>query len=151
MCVSADVTVGFDPELYRVNEADGSATLTVRLLNGILEREVTVLFETSPGTATETGTDLTSWEGEREGEREIFFKSSFSTFIFAEPADYTPVTQVLTFSPTISANNVTVLITNDDILEDTEAFFGNLNNQGQPVITDPERAIVEIVEDASDC
>ena len=45
------MTIGFDPESYIVGEADGSATLTVRLISGTLERNVTVFFETNPGTA----------------------------------------------------------------------------------------------------
>jgi hypothetical protein len=49
------VTIGFDSTDYTVNEADGSVTLMVRLLNGILEREVVVDFETTPGSATSSG------------------------------------------------------------------------------------------------
>ena len=48
--------VGFQPVDYEVNENEGSVTLTVLLLDGVLEREVTVFFETSPGTATSAGT-----------------------------------------------------------------------------------------------
>jgi hypothetical protein len=51
----AAVTIGFDPADYTVNEADGSVTLMVRLLNGVLEREVVVDFETTPGSATSSG------------------------------------------------------------------------------------------------
>ena len=46
------MTIGFDPESYIVGEAGGSATLTVRLISGTLERNVTVFFETNPGTAS---------------------------------------------------------------------------------------------------
>ena len=49
------VTIGFDPEEYFVNEADGSVSLTVRLISGVLEREAVVSFETSPGSATSAG------------------------------------------------------------------------------------------------
>ena len=51
-----EVVVGFDPTEYEVDEDDGSVTLTVRLISGVLERNVTVFFQTGPGTATSTGT-----------------------------------------------------------------------------------------------
>ena len=50
------VTVGFDPDVYEVVEDAGSVTLTIRLVDGVLERDVTVFFETNPGTATSAGT-----------------------------------------------------------------------------------------------
>ena len=46
------VTVGFVPENYTVDENDVSVTLSVELIQGTLERNITV---TTPGTATETG------------------------------------------------------------------------------------------------
>ena len=49
------VTIGFDPDQYTVSEPDGTVTLMVRLINGVLERDITVDFETSPGTATSAG------------------------------------------------------------------------------------------------
>ena len=51
-----EVTVGFDPDVYEVVEDAGSVTLTIRLIDGVLERDVTVFFETNPGTATSAGT-----------------------------------------------------------------------------------------------
>ena len=48
----AAVTIGFDPNTYTVNEPDGSVILMVHLISGVLEREVIVNFETSPGSAT---------------------------------------------------------------------------------------------------
>lgn len=50
------VTVGFNQVNYTVNEEDGSVTLSVALLSGILERNITVPFFTSSGTATQEGT-----------------------------------------------------------------------------------------------
>ena len=52
----AEVVVGFDPTEYEVDEDDGSVTLTVRLISGVLERNVTVFFQTGSGTATSAGT-----------------------------------------------------------------------------------------------
>ena len=51
----AAVTIGFDPDEYTFSEPDGSVTLMVRLISGVLEREVVVDFETSPGSATSAG------------------------------------------------------------------------------------------------
>ena len=51
----AVVTVGFEPVLYFVNEVDQYVTLYAVLLQGTLEREVSLSFQTSPGTATSTG------------------------------------------------------------------------------------------------
>lgn len=52
---STAVVIGFDPTGYEVSEDAGSETLFVRLISGVLEREVTVFFSTSPGTATSAG------------------------------------------------------------------------------------------------
>ena len=49
------MTIGFNPVDYMVNEVDGSVTLFVEVLDGTLERSVTVLFFTTPGTATQDG------------------------------------------------------------------------------------------------
>ncbi len=38
-----------------MREIDGQVVLNVEILNGVLERDVNVLFETIPGTATEAG------------------------------------------------------------------------------------------------
>ena len=45
------VTIGFDPILYRVNEGDGVATLTIRVLAGNLAKEARLFFSTENGTA----------------------------------------------------------------------------------------------------
>lgn len=46
-----DVTIGFDPDMYSVNEGDGSVTLFVSVLSGELDREVLIVFTTQDGTA----------------------------------------------------------------------------------------------------
>lgn len=55
-CMHTVVQVGFDPVDYVVAEPAGEVVLTVRIFNGTLQREITVLFETDPGTATQIGT-----------------------------------------------------------------------------------------------
>ncbi len=52
--------MGFQPVNYTFNEVDGFAQLTVVILRGGLERDVTVQFSTSSGTATEQGLGCTS-------------------------------------------------------------------------------------------
>jgi hypothetical protein len=52
---TAEITVGFNPDNYEVNEVDGQVELIVEVINGTLERNVSILFETSPGEATEAG------------------------------------------------------------------------------------------------
>ena len=49
------MTIGFRQQNYTVNEEDGSVTLIILLISGTLERDVTVPFFTSSGTATEEG------------------------------------------------------------------------------------------------
>ncbi len=57
---------------------------------------------------------------------------------------------MLTFTPTTLSVSVTVIIFNDAIVEGNEAFFGLLDNQGQPVVTNPDAATVTIIEDSAD-
>ena len=54
---------------------------------------------------------------------------------------------VLTFSPTVDVNQVTVTIIDDDIHEGNEIFLGLLDAQDQPVITNPDVATVTIIDD----
>ena len=49
------VTIGFRPQNYTVNEEDYSVTFIILLISGTMERDVTVPFFTSSGTATEEG------------------------------------------------------------------------------------------------
>ena len=51
----AEALVGFVPTTYEVLEDAGSVTLNINLLEGTLEREVTVSFSTGPGSATSAG------------------------------------------------------------------------------------------------
>ena len=54
---------------------------------------------------------------------------------------------MLTFSPTVDVNEVSVNIIDDDIHENSETFFGLLDSQDPSVITNPERATVTITDD----
>ena len=49
----------------------------------------------------------------------------------------------------MDVNEVVVNIINDDIREDTETFFGSIDGQGQPVITNPDLVVIRIIH--NDC
>ena len=44
-------------------------------------------------------------------------------------------------------NQVSVTINDDDIREDDEVFFAQLDAQNQPVVTNPDLATVTIIDD----
>lgn len=46
-----EVVIGFDQESYRVSEMAEVVTITVRLISGELQTQVSVLFSTSSGSA----------------------------------------------------------------------------------------------------
>ncbi len=47
----SDVTIGFIPDVYSVSEDMGSVNLVVGVLEGALERQVSVQFQTAPQSA----------------------------------------------------------------------------------------------------
>lgn len=51
---STGVTIGFQQTEYTVAESSGAVTLTVALMEGSLQRNVTITFRTSRATATPT-------------------------------------------------------------------------------------------------
>ena len=116
---SADVTIGFLPVDYTVNENEGSVTLSVQLLNGELARNIKVEFSTRDSTATSSA-----------------------------PADYIAprVSITLQFTPAESTQSVVVQIVDDDITELSETFFGLLSTIDSAVYLDPSTANVEIVD-----
>ena len=105
-----------------VNETDGTVTLTIKVIEGTLERDAVVSFSTTDGSATST-----------------------------VPADFNAVSdQLFTFSPSTSSNDVTVTIIDDDIVENSEFFFGNLSTTDGAVNLDPSAARVTISETEGD-
>ena len=50
--ISLDVTIGFDPSTYSVNEASMTVQVCARILDGSLQRDAVVTLSTSDGTAT---------------------------------------------------------------------------------------------------
>ena len=117
-----DVTIGFEPAAYTVNEDDGTVTLFVRVLDGELARPVTVGFNTEDGTATSVA-----------------------------PVDYTaPALPIpLQFTDDQLVQQVVIPIANDDIVENTENFEGVLFTIDPAVILAPMRANVDIVDNDS--
>ncbi len=136
----AAVTIGFDPTEYAVNEADGSVTLRVRILDGVLEREVVVDFETTPGSATSSG---------NLKKPKIILYQQTSYNVCLAPADYEMTVSQLTFSPTMDVDTVAVTIFNDAIHEDNETFIGNLPiaSADPQTILNPSTAVVTIIDD----
>ena len=118
-----DVTIGFQPVDYAVNENAGTVTISVQVLRGQLARSVEVDFNTEDGTATSTA-----------------------------PADYISPTLPITlqFTPDDGDREVSVTIINDDIVENAERFAGVLTTIDRAVILGPGRASVEITEDPND-
>ena len=120
-----DVSIGFQPVEYAVNENQAVVTIVVQLnlLGNQLTRSVEVNFTTEDGTAISTA-----------------------------PADYIspalPIT--LLFTPDGGDQEVNIILINDDIVENGESFAGVLSTIDRAVILDPGRARVEITEDPND-
>ena len=68
----------------------------------------------------------------------------------ADPVDYVAVSVDFTFDPGNSRRCVDVSIVDDDILEATENFFGDLTTTDPAVTLNPDRAQVDINEDPND-
>ena len=63
--------------------------------------------------------------------------------------DYVPLTQELTFGPTVKRIDVNVTINDDDIVEFDEVFLGNLTivTMGPMVVLNPDTAMVTILDE----
>ena len=66
------------------------------------------------------------------------------------PADYQGPSMDLTFGPGITRRCVDVTVVEDDIMENTENFFGSLTTTDTLLTLDPDVAEVVISEDSSD-
>ena len=92
------------------------------ILNGTLDRSAIVNFFTTDGTATSVA-----------------------------PVDFIPVTQTsIVFNAGTTSQQVTVSIADDDIVENSEFFYGNLSTSDGAVILDPSAARVTILETEGD-
>ena len=70
-------------------------------------------------------------------------------FMFSAPADYTSITQLLTFNPSNTRHSVFIPITDDSVFEPTERFSVQLSNitSDVNVAIRPTEAVIEITDD----
>ena len=112
------ITIGFAPNSYFVNEADGKVTLRVIILDGMLESLVEVKFFTTEGSATSIA-----------------------------PVDFQRVSGIkFVLDATTTSREITVNIVNDDIQENLESFYGNLSTANATVDLIPAAARVTIID-----
>ena len=110
------MTIGFEDVNIIINEPDGVATLTVVVLDGLLQRPVEVFLSTADDTATSSGV-----------------------------LDFLNLTDlVLEFDEDTLALEINVTIIDDDILENFETFFAFLDTDDPQVDLPPDTAEVEI-------
>ena len=122
-----NVTIGFEDVSIIINEPDGVATLTVVVLDGLLQRPVEVFLSSADDTATSSGV-----------------------------LDFLNLTDlVLEFDEDTLALEINVTIIDDDILENFETFFASLklDTDNPQVVLAPDSAKVEIrdVDDGKTC
>ena len=104
--------------LYSVDEPDGSVTVAVVVIGGNLRRPAEVIFSTRDGSATSTA-----------------------------PRDYEDLGDVvLQFDEITGRRTITIPIDDDDILENTEDFFGELRTSEGFVDLNPAGTTIEIVD-----
>ena len=63
-----------------------------------------------------------------------------------DPLDYAAVTTGLTFDLERSRECVSIMLTDDNLLEPTEEFEVSLTTEEEQVIVNPERAVVSILD-----
>ena len=144
--VSTAAVIGFEATQYTVGENQGSASLVVAVLDGELSDDVTVVFTTEEGTATSTceSSHFTLFLFSKIFSN-LYFIFSFSTV----PTDYSATTRTLEFGPGRMSQTVAVPVINDQVLEDTENFFANLelrNANNLDVTINPPRSEVSITD-----
>lgn len=125
------MTIGFNQTIYTVSESGGEVLLFVAVLEGSLERSVTVRFATIPDSATETGAVTLN--------NDQFSDNS-------DNPDYEGTVVLLAFQPGTVSLPVSVPIVHDAIMEGNETFFAELDPQGQPVISDQDMATILILD-----
>lgn len=109
--------IGFDQAVYNVFEPEGPVTLRVSV-SGVLQRSVQVSFFTTDGTATSSGS-----------------------------VDYVAIPNLtLQFDENTLSQSVTIVISDDSILEDNENFFGSLSSSDNAVDLTPRMATINIFD-----
>ena len=132
---SAVVTVGFNTVAYSVLEDAGSVNVTASILNGTLARNVVVTMSTESG-GTATG-KVTSYS---------LMKSHIIILSYTSSAgrDYAEATITLMFDATISTQMMTVLVLDDNVVEDTEFINLALTSVDSAVMLNPATARINI-------
>ena len=80
--------------------------------------------------------------------------SSLIFLIHIAGSDYTPTTQMVTFSPSVTSSSITVAIQDDNIAEDREQFFARaelVSLDADSVVIDPAITSVTIDDNDSKC
>ena len=84
----------------------------------------------------------------------LLFYPNLSQALFAAPSDYGAISQVLTFSSSVTFQPVNVSIMNDDLLEIDEVFTASLTPENAAdafrVNLQPDSAEVTILDDDSE-
>ena len=84
----------------------------------------------------------------------VLFYPTLSQTLFAAPSDYGAISQVLTFSSSVTFQLVNVSIINDDLLEIDEVFTASLTPENAAdaarVNLQPDSAEVTILDDDSE-
>ena len=81
----------------------------------------------------------------------VNFFTTDETATYSAPMDFIPVTQTsIVFDAGTTSQQVTVSIADDDVVENSEFFYGNLNTSDGAVILDPSAARVTILETGGD-
>ena len=134
-----------------MSENVGSVPLFVVLREGSLERNVSVEFQTIPGTATSACMCCVCVCvcvcACVPPSLHLSISPPLHLFQPAAPSDYTRVVVNVMFSPGVVQRSVSVPVVNDSIVEETELFFALLTDAGDPVNIAPEEATIFIIDE----
>ena len=138
--------IGFDDNMYSVNEGDGDVTLTIRVRGGTtqcIEREWMVHFSTTPTLAQCKNTRM----------RLVLVAMDVCSISYTAPEDYIHMSANLTLTNTSQAQ-VTVPIVGDALLERNETFRAEINlirvEDSNCVILQPDTVDITILNDDSE-
>ena len=124
--------IGFEMERYQGGEGQMVEVCAI-LRNGTLERSLLVGIFTG---------DLSA-----QGLREYNYKKNkLYCYLCTEPEDYEAVSFDLTFDSERDRGCALIRLQDDDMLENTEEFQLSLVTDEEPVILEPDRAVVSILD-----
>lgn len=149
--------IGFEKLLYFVEESEGVVVVTVGVQSGSLSGEAVVQLTTNSDTATGQCMKLSLSFTYPPIFLQVFYihLSSLTNYLslsLSLPArgDFTPVTQLLSFSSTTTQTSVSIPIQDDKNTEVMEQFFVSLSFGGNAnMVFNPMTAVVMIDDDDS--